>query len=69
MKIQSCPFCNSDYIGYMERIISRFEDGRERAEVWAFCRGCGHRGLIAKGIFKSDDEKKEAAYRMWNTER
>lgn len=69
MKIQSCPFCNSEFIGYMEKIENIYKDGVERVEVWAFCRNCGHRGMSAKGLFSSKEERKEAAYRMWNTER
>lgn len=64
---KNCPRCNGDKIDAQRKVITHFEVGEDKVQVWAFCRNCGHRSLSAFGRF-SLEEGKDAAYRLWNQE-
>lgn len=67
MFIKPCPRCNGDKIGTQRKVITSFEIGEDKVQVWAFCRNCGHRSLSALGRM-SEEEGREAAIRLWNQE-
>ena len=61
-----CPICNGDFIGVFKEVQSKYETGPDKVRVWAVCRNCGHRGIGAVGRFNTEEEKIEAAVRLWN---
>lgn len=65
--IKSCPRCGGERIGIHRKVLTHFEVGDDKVQVWAFCRNCGHRSLSAFGRF-SVDEGTDAAIRLWNQE-
>ncbi len=64
---KSCPECNGDMIDTQRKIITHFEKGEDKVQVWAFCRNCGHRSLGAVGRLSIEDGK-VAALKLWNQE-